>query len=92
MQDEIPRVMDKGAEVSLKLNNILTALILMVMSWIGVSIEGLKDAVGKQSTALSVNSLQIEKLEDADKTILTELSRMKADTIAIERRVSKLER
>lgn len=56
-------VTDKPAEVGIKLNNILTAMILMVMVWVGASIESIKSDI-KDVTALQmVNGTEIVNLK-----------------------------
>ena len=40
-------VQDKSAEVGIKLNNILTALILMVMAWVGFNINSMKESLSQ---------------------------------------------
>lgn len=43
MVDKKVEVVDRITEVNVKLSNILTALVLMVMSWVGFNINALKD-------------------------------------------------
>ena len=52
-------VRDRPAEVGIKLNNILTALILMVMGWVGWNINDMKTSLSqmKIDDALMANEL-----------------------------------
>lgn len=53
-------VHDKPAEVGIKLNNVLTALVLMVMSWVGYMINDMTKNIGVIATASAVNQVQID--------------------------------
>lgn len=57
-------VQDKPAEIGIKLNNILTALILMVMSWVGVNITTLKEDIGEIKTEFAVGKNDIQHLKE----------------------------
>ena len=48
-------VQDKQTETGIKINNIISALILMVMSWVGYNIEDMKKAISMMSTAVQLN-------------------------------------
>ena len=56
-------VNDKKAEIGINLNNVLTALILGVMVWVGSSIEQIKDKVSEVVTSVAVNDSRIKALE-----------------------------
>lgn len=56
-------VQDKPTEVGIKLNNILTALVLMVMSWAGYNIQALKDTVYEVREQTSITQNNVEHLE-----------------------------
>jgi len=47
-------VVDKVTEVNVKLSNILTALVLMVMSWVGFNINALKDHMAEALLQIAV--------------------------------------
>lgn len=57
------QVSDKPAEVGIKLNNILTALILAVMMWVGSSIETIKSDIAEVTAAQRVNDTKINHLD-----------------------------
>jgi hypothetical protein len=52
-------VADKPTETGIKLNNILTALVLMVMSWVGFNINHLKDSLADIQVSTSVQASEI---------------------------------
>ena len=56
-------VHDKPAESGIKLNNILTALVLMVMSWVGLNIDRMRDDISDLRTKSSVQQVSIQELE-----------------------------
>ena len=65
-------VTDKPAEVGIKLNNILTAMILMVMGWVGWNINDMKESLAqiKIDDALMANEImhlhqETKQLNDA---------------------------
>lgn len=91
-RDDGLRGVDRGTEVSLKLNNILTALILMVMSWIGVSIEGLKREVSQQNTDITVSQTQIAYNADATRVHRGQISDIQSDMRGLTQRVQRLEK
>lgn len=68
-------VNDKPAEVGIKLNNVLTALVLMVMSWVGMNINNMAADIAAISTAIAVTDTRVAHLEEdlkihiANKTI-----------------------
>lgn len=55
----VQAVEDRSAEVGIKLNNILTALVLMVMSWVGINIQVMKTT---QAETMRIDAVQTEKL------------------------------
>lgn len=55
-------VRDKPAESAIKINNILTALVLGVMSWVGVNIEQMKNEIKDISKISAVNTANIQTL------------------------------
>jgi len=56
-------VQDKPTEVGIKLNNILTALVLMVMSWVGYMINDMNKSIGVIATVAAVNQNQLANIE-----------------------------
>lgn len=56
-------VQDKPTEVGIKLNNVLTALVLMVMSWVGYMINDMNKSIGIIATAAAVNQKQVTYVE-----------------------------
>jgi len=56
-------VQDKPTEVGIKLNNVLTALVLMVMSWVGYMINDMNKSIGIIATAAAVNQKQVIYVE-----------------------------
>ena len=58
-------VQDKPTENGIKLNNILTALILGVMSWVGVNITTMKDDISLMRTDFAVNKNELSHLRTA---------------------------
>lgn len=42
-----PQVQDRQAEVGIKLNNVLTSLILMVMAWVGWNINDMRESLSQ---------------------------------------------
>lgn len=57
-------VQDKPTEVGIKLNNILTALVLMVMSWVGYNINTMKDHIAVIRTDSAVQAVQLTYIAD----------------------------
>jgi hypothetical protein len=57
-------VQDKSTETGVKINNILTALVLMVMSWVGYNIDKLKDDVSQWASIVSVNENKLDNLKE----------------------------
>lgn len=60
-ENAIP-VSDKPAESGITLNNIISFLILCVISWVGINIESIKTTQGALSTKIEVNTTNIEHL------------------------------
>lgn len=56
------RVSDRPVEIGIRLNNVLLALVVAVMSWVGLNIEKLKDEVAQVVTAATVNHTEISDL------------------------------
>lgn len=61
--ERVVYVKDKEGEIGIKLNNILTALILMVISWVGISINELKTGLSSLSKTQAVYELRISTIE-----------------------------
>ena len=55
----MPEVKDIKAEQGIKINNILTFLVLAVMTWVGGNIELIKRDMSAQSTSIKLNEAQI---------------------------------
>lgn len=51
---------DKPAETGIKLNNILTALILGVASWVGVNIEYIKEKTNELHIEIKANASELK--------------------------------
>ena len=69
-------VQDKSAETGIKVNNILTALVLAVMLWVGTSILDIKDEVAGVRTDFAVNNIQLTQLRrEFDRHLEDEKSR-----------------
>ena len=56
-------VQDKPAENGIKLNNIISFLILGVMAWVGYNIEEMKKNLAETVTSTAVNSAEIKHLQ-----------------------------
>ena len=59
-------VVDRPTEVGVKINNILTALVLGVMSWVGLNINHMKDDIADMRTDTRV---QQNELKHVNKTL-----------------------
>lgn len=59
------QVQDKPAEVGIKLNNILTFLILAVMTWVGVNITQMKEALGVIKVDDAVMKIEVKHIHEA---------------------------
>lgn len=57
-------VNDKPAEVSLKLSNILQALVLMVMSWVGFNIQEMGKDIAEIRTELAVGAVERDHIAE----------------------------
>lgn len=66
---ETQQVNDKPAEVGIKLNNILTGLILAAILWVGTSIEQIKTNVAEVTAHQMVNGEKISSLENRIKLL-----------------------
>jgi len=56
---KISEVSDRPAEAGIKINNIISALILGVMAWVGVNIETMKRDLATVSTVTQLNKSDI---------------------------------
>lgn len=52
-------VVDKGTERGIKLNNILTGIVIVVISWVGVEIRSMGEKIEEATIAVAVNSSRI---------------------------------
>jgi len=59
-------VSDKPAETGIKINNIISFLILSVMAWVGYNIEDIKKNVAETVTVAAVNKAEIRNLQERD--------------------------
>lgn len=57
-------VVDRPTEVGIKLNNILTALVLMVMSWVGYNINQMKEDIGEVRADWRVMAVEQQFLKE----------------------------
>lgn len=57
-------VQDKPTEIGIKLNNVLTAITIAILVWIGTSILSVKEEVGNLRTDIAVGQTNIEHLEE----------------------------
>lgn len=57
------RVSDAPAESGIKLNNIISSLLLGVMAWVGVNIERMRDDISVIRETTKVNSVEIINLK-----------------------------
>jgi len=57
-------VVDRPLEVGIKLNNILTALVLMVMSWVGFNIDTMKTDMGVIRTDVTVQANELKHIKE----------------------------
>jgi hypothetical protein len=64
-QNETAPVQDKPAETGIKINNIISFLILSVMAWVGYNIEDIKKNVAQTTTVTAVNKSDIKHLQDS---------------------------
>jgi len=56
-------VSDRPTENGVKLNNVLTGMILAAIIWVGTSIEAIKDDISKVVTAQAINTTKIKALD-----------------------------
>lgn len=54
---------DRPAESGIKINNIISALILGVMGWVGVNIEVMKKDMSTMTSIVSVHESRIGRIE-----------------------------
>jgi len=57
-------VYDRPAETGIKVQNILTALVLGVMGWVGLNIENIKTNVGDIKLESKLNTKEIASLKE----------------------------
>ena len=57
-------VQDKPAEASIKLNNVLTAVTIAILLWIGTSILDVKDEVASLRTDNAVSTSEMSHLRE----------------------------
>lgn len=77
MDDKTVNVADKVTEVNVKLSNILTALVLMVMSWVGVNIAQTKDLISNALTEIAVIKIENVHQEGAITEVKKELKELR---------------
>jgi hypothetical protein len=56
-------VHDKPTEVGIKLNNVLTAMTVAILLWIGTSLISVKDEIAAMRTELAVGEVEVEYLQ-----------------------------
>lgn len=56
-------VQDRSAEASIKLNNVLTFMVLSVMSWVGYNIENIKDGFSDLNKVVAVQSNELAHIK-----------------------------
>lgn len=73
MSHEAPEVQDKKSEFRALVNNILTFLILAVMTWVGTNITQMRDSLSSLTTSSAVVNIEIKHLKEhnamQDKTL-----------------------
>jgi hypothetical protein len=57
-------VVDRPTEVGIKLNNVLTALVLMVMSWVGYNIDRMQTQISQMSVIVQVQQNSLKHLQE----------------------------
>lgn len=62
-RDDTYEVQDRPTENGIKINNIISFLILGVMGWVGYNIEAIKVHVANVTTVTAVNKTDIENLK-----------------------------
>lgn len=65
--DKTPEVADKLTESGIKVNNILTFMILGVMSWVGLNIMNMKDSMAHLQTKDAILQIEVDHLHKAYK-------------------------
>ena len=63
MNEETQPVQDRPTENGIKLNNILTFLVLGVMSWVGINITQIKDSVSDMRINEAVTAHKLSYLD-----------------------------
>lgn len=69
------RVSDKPAENGIRINNILTALILIAITWVGTSIESIKDTLAIQAKNQAVLETKVDNIDTRENARFTDTSR-----------------
>lgn len=64
MSDKTQDVQDKPMEIGIKLNNILTFLVLGVMSWVGFNINSMKESIHEIQTVTQVQKTELNYLSE----------------------------
>lgn len=62
-EPNVQTVQDRPAETGIKINNIISFLILSVMAWVGYNIEDIKKNVAQTTTITAVNKADIQHLQ-----------------------------
>lgn len=61
---KLVEVSDTTTEVGIKLNNILTALVLMVMSWVGWNIQEMRKDIAENKLEQAVMQAEIKHIRE----------------------------
>lgn len=61
---KVVRVADMPTESGIKINNILTALVLMVMSWVGFNINFLKETVTDVKVLMAAQGVELKHTQE----------------------------
>jgi len=61
-------VRDRPAEKLISVGNIIQALVLMVMSWVGYNIDSINKSIGALNTGVTVNASNIQHNADSINT------------------------
>lgn len=83
-------VKDAPMESGIRLNNILTALGLMVMSWVGWNIEQIKTTQSSHSTDIVLNAVEIGHLDDHFNGHIVDHTKLDTDVSEIQKIINKL--
>lgn len=57
-------VTDRPMEVGIKLNNLLTALVIAVMMWVGTSVTQIKESLSELGIQFATASVKVEYIEE----------------------------